>query len=223
MRFDIFRRSALALLLGLCATASLAQTNERLVLGVSEGAAAQVDRVKSSLNYQALAQLLSQALKQPVVVQERASFTDIEAGVRNGDLDLVMVRPADVAARAVRDHKFRYVAHGKPDALCLVGVSKDSPIQKLADLKGKRVAMLRNRQSYLMRFCAADLLEHGVSMDSWVHVPVDIQGAVGVAASMGMADAGVFDRRSGAEWLQLGHRFIHSSRSQPFFQLVAGP
>ncbi|MDO5289845.1 MAG: PhnD/SsuA/transferrin family substrate-binding protein [Pseudomonadota bacterium] len=226
MIFAAFSRpSALAkpLLLAAALLSPLAMANERFVLGISESAAADANRLNAQVRYRAFADLLAQATKTPVFVQERSKLSDIEAGVRNGEFDFVLVRPADIAARAMREHNYRYVASGKPEARCLVGVTKDSPIQQLADVQGKRIATLDNARAYIVRFCAADLRDNGIDLSKQKLHTVKLQGAVGVSVASGLADVGLFTIQDGSAWEKQGNRIIHTSVPQPYFPLVASP
>ncbi len=157
-------RHLLGLAVALIAASAAAQQPARFVLGVSEGSATDLHHLGAQAKYRVLADAITQATKVPVVVEERARMSDIAAGTQKGDFDFVAIRPADIAARAMRDHKYRYVANGKPDSHCFVGVPKNSPIQKLADVKGKRVAMLRAKNAYLRSFCIAELRDHGIRL-----------------------------------------------------------
>lgn len=217
------RLGRLLLSAALLAPLGTASANGPLVLGVSESAASDANRLSAQVRYRAFADLLAKATKTPVLVQERSRLSDIEAGVSKREFDFVLVRPADVAARAIREHNYRYVASGKPDARCLVGVTKDSPIKKLSEVNGKRIATLDNARAYIVRFCAADLRDNGIDLSKQKLYGVKLQGAVGVSVASGLADVGLFTIQDASAWEKQGHRIIHSSAPQPYFPLVAGP
>lgn len=195
----------------------------RFVMGVSEGNASDLHQLHAQTKYQALASLIEQATRVPVQVQERARLSDITAGVQDGQFDFVLVRPADIASRALREHGYRYVASGKPDSHCYVGVTKQSPVQKLADIQGKRIATLTGKRPYLVRFCAADLRDNGIALFKQPLKELGMQGAVAITVSSGMADVALLESNGARAWEKQGHRIIHTSVPQPYFPLVAGP
>lgn len=213
----------LGVAIALFAAGAAAQQPAQFILGVSEGSATDVNHLGAQAKYRAIADAITQATRVPVVVQERARMSDIAAGTQKGAFDFVAIRPADIAARAMRDHKYRYVASAKPDSHCFIGVTKDSPIQKLDDIKGKRIATLRAKNAYLRNFCAAELRDQGIRLADQRLIEVDLQGAVPVAVESGMADVALLEVNTAKGWQAKGHRIVHTSRPQPFFPLIAGP
>ncbi|RRD57891.1 phosphate ABC transporter substrate-binding protein [Comamonadaceae bacterium OH2545_COT-014] len=220
-----FFRHALAFgALALLATGGMnAFGASRFVLGVSEGGASDLHQLNAQTKYQVIATLIEQATKTPVLVEERARLSDVAAGVQSGEFDFVLVRPADIAARALREHNYRFIVSGKPDSHCYVGVTKNSPVQKLADIQGKRIATLQGKKPYLVRFCAADLRDNGISLFAQKIQEVGMQGAVAVSVGAGMADVALLEVNGAKAWQKQGHRIIHTSASKPYFPLVAGP
>lgn len=212
-------RWCLALLLLLSATA---QAQNALVLVVSEGTSGGLDHAQVIAKYQGLANAIGNALKTKVNVVFAREFLTLETGMKAGRFEFVMARPSDYPARAMRDDGYSYVASAKPDGQCLIIVPKNSPLTKLSEAKGKRIAM-PEKVSYMSRFCAAELRDHGFDLAKENVHYVREQAAVGFYLDNNFADVGAIASYSGlAKKLEKdGYRLLHKSASQPYFPLVA--
>ena len=129
---------ALAIALTLGVTSAQARD---LVLGISEGTSGGTDHARVVQKYGGLAEAIGKAIKADVKVVFVREFAQLEDGMKNSRLDLVLARPSDYPARGLRDYGYRYVASVKPEGQCLIVVPKDSPIRQLADLKGKKIGV----------------------------------------------------------------------------------
>jgi phosphonate transport system substrate-binding protein len=123
----------------------------------------------------------------------------------------------------MRDHGFQFVASARPDGHCLIITRKDSPLQSLAQAKGARWA-IPEQVSYMSKFCAAELRDHGIAVERENVQYVREQGAVPFYLDNKFADVGAIASYSGpAKSLEkTGHRVLHKSGAQPYFPLVAG-
>lgn len=200
-----------------------AAADRPLVMAISEGTSGGLDHAAVRAEYGALAELIGRAAGQPVNLVFAREFRMLEEGMRSGDHDLVMARPSDYPARGVRDHGYRFVASASPDGQCLVIVPKDSPVQTLADAKGKRWVM-PEAVSYMAKLCSAELRDQGIDIAKEKLQHVREQGAVSFYLANHFGAVGTVASYSGvAKRLEAdGLRVIHRSVKQPYFPLVAG-
>lgn len=193
-----------------------------LVLAISEGSSGGTDHARVITKYQGLAKVLGGAIGQKVNVVFVREFKFLEDGLRKNIYDLAMARPSDYPSRGMRDYGYRYVASAKPEGRCLIIVPKASDIQRLEQIKGKRIA-LPNPAAYMTKFCTAMLRNEGFAVDDKTVVRVREQGAVPFFLSNKFADVGGVASYSGvAKRLEKdGMRVLHASIPQPYFPMVA--
>lgn len=215
------KRILLLLATLLLAISARAQTD--LTFAVSEGTSGGLDHARVILKYGGLADVIGRALKRRVQVVFAREFSALDEGMRSGRFDLVLARPSDYPARAVRDHGYRFVASARPDGQCLVITHQDSPLKTLEQAKGARWA-LPEQVSYMAKFCAAELRDRGITVANEKVQYVREQAAVTFYLDQKLADVGAIASYSGpAKTLEKsGHRVLHKSVAQPYFPLVAG-
>lgn len=205
-------------------SASSAQPLQPLKMAVSEGTSGGIDAETARKKYRPLADRLSAALDRPVEVLFVREFSLLERGMQEQFFDLVIARPSDYPARGLRDYGYRYVATSEPEGHCLLVVPDGSPLQGIADLKG-RSFILPEEVAYMTRFCRAELRDHGIDLAyENVHY-VREQGAIPFALENGIAEVGGLASYSGAarQWQAKGHRVLHESVAQPYMPVVASP
>lgn len=217
----------LHLLGGLCLTVLLAlggpaRAQSQRVLAISEGTSGGLDHARVIAKYQDLANFIGDVLKTKVSVVFIREFATLENGMKEGKFDFVMARPSDYPARGMRDYGYHYLANAKPDGQCLIVVPKNSPLQTLADARGKHFVM-PEQVSYMSRFCRAALRDHGIDLAKENVQYVREQAAVTFYMENKFADVGAIASYSGpAKRLDKdGFRILHSSVTQPYFPLVA--
>jgi ABC-type phosphate/phosphonate transport system substrate-binding protein len=217
----IFKR-IFVLVAGLVLTVS-AHAQADLTLAVSEGTSGGLDHARVILKYGGLADAIGHALNRRVQVVFAREFASLEDGIRSGRFDLVLARPSDYPARAVRDHGYQFVASARPDGQCLVIARKDSPLQTLDQAKGARW-VLPEQVSYMSKFCTAELRDRGIMIASEQVQYLREQAAVTFYLDQKLADVGAIASYSGpAKTLEKsGYRVLHKSVAQPYFPLVAG-
>jgi len=139
--FEFFRLAILFLVLGVNSSA-FAQKQaakgaeaHRLVLAINEGAAGSFNAIEIVFRYEEFRPVLEKALGAPVPLVAVRSAKDVRNGVATGLYALVMSRPADVLAEAIRDHGFQAVVSAKEPAYALFIVNKDSPLKTIADIR----------------------------------------------------------------------------------------
>ncbi len=210
--------------LAMLATMVQAQTStkKQLSFAVSEGTSGGIDAEAARAKYQPLADMLGKAINGEVKVVFVREFSALEKGMKDNQFDLVIARPSDYPARGLRDYQYKFVATAKPDGQCMLIVHKDSPLKKVADLKGKTFIM-PERNAYMTRFCRAELRDQGIVLDQEAVTYVREQGAIPFSIENRISDVGGVASYSGAykQWLGSGHRVLHQSNPQPYMPLVA--
>jgi phosphonate transport system substrate-binding protein len=205
------------------APAKSQQTGSRLFFAVSEGASSSIDAMQAVNKYLPLADVLSKAVGQRVIVSLVRSFEELEQGMKNDEFDLVMARPSDYPGRGVRDYGYSLVATAKPDGQCYFVVEKSSSIKKLEDIKGKQI-MFPGKRAYMTQFCSAELRDRGIDIKEETLVRyAKEQGAIGWSVENKLMDVGIVASFSpvGKNWEKNGNRVLHKSSKQPFFPLIA--
>jgi len=194
-----------------------------LVMAVCEGTFSGAAPAELVDKYHPLAEHLGKALKTHVIVSPVCSFPRLESGIAEQRFDLVMARPADYTARAIRDHGYRYVAQVAPDVSCVYVVPKDSPLKSLADAKDRRVA-LPEKTSYMGQLCVAELRDNGYDAAAKAQF-VKEQAVVMYQLKERNVDVGGISSHSKSvskEALEkAGLRELGRSRPQPYFPVVA--
>lgn len=196
----------------------------QLVFAVSEGTSGGIDAETARAKYQPLADVLGRAINADVKVAFVREFSALEKGMKDDQYDLVIARPSDYPARGLRDYRYNFVATAKPDGQCILIVHKDSPIKKVADLKGKTF-IFPEKKAYMTRFCRAELRDQGILIDNEAVSYVREQGAIPFSIENRISDVGGIASYSGAyaQWIKGEHRVLHQSKAQPYMPLVASP
>jgi ABC-type phosphate/phosphonate transport system substrate-binding protein len=168
--------------------------------GVSEGTSGGASFLDVLVKYQPLAGEIGRVLGGKVHVLLVREFDRLEAGMRERDFDIVMARPSDYPARGLRDYGWRYVATARPDGHCLLIVKKDSPLQTIADARGRRF-ILPESSAYMTRFCRAELRDRGIAVEKESVQYTREQSTVAFALQAGQADIGIrgFDLATGSK------------------------
>lgn len=200
------------------------EAKKSLSFAVSEGTSGGIDADAARAKYQPLADLLGRALGADVKVVFVREFAALEQGMKNNQFDLVLARPSDYPARGLRDYRYQFVATATPDGHCMLVVPKSSPIETVADLKGKTF-ILPEKSAYMTRFCRAELRDKGIDIERENVFYVREQGAIPFSLENGITDVGGIASYSGAykQWVAKGHRVLHQSVPQPYQPVVASP
>lgn len=193
-----------------------------LVLAVSEGTSGGVDSAEALDKYRPLADVLGAAIGATIVIVLAREFKRLEENMQKGSYQLVMARPSDYPARAMRDYGYSLVATAKPEGTCTFIVPKDSLLKSIKDVKGQRI-VLPEKVAYMTRFCTAALRDEGIVVKDEKVQYMREQDAVAYSVESGFADIGGVASYSGAarSWEKKGHRVLFRSRSQPYFPLIA--
>jgi ABC-type phosphate/phosphonate transport system substrate-binding protein len=207
------------------AKAAAGSSKPRLIFAVSEGTSGGIDAAEALLKYQPLAGVIEKALNAEVSVVLARDFGKLEENMQKQAYDLVMARPSDYPARGIRDYKYTLVTTANPDGMCTFIVPKDSPLKKIEEAKGLRIA-LPETTSYMAKFCRAELRDHGIDAAKEPKLQYQReQDVVGYSIETGIADVGGVASYSGVarNWEKKGGRVLHRSVKQPYFPMIAGP
>ncbi len=226
--YQAARRAAAAVLsvTTLLAASAWAQAPANLLFAVSEGTSgggSAVTDEQMAVKYRPVVEVMERVLERKVTVRYVRDFRLLEDGMKNARFDLVMARPSDYPARGLRDYGYNAVTTTQPDGHCLLVVKEDSPLQTLAELKGKRFIM-PEQVAYMTKFCTAELRDQGLPLTANDVIFVREQGAIPFALKNGLSHVGGIASYSGvAGRLQKeGLRVLHKSRPQPYLPLIAG-
>lgn len=200
-----------------------ALASEKIVLAVCEGTFSGASPAELVDRYRPIADVIGKALKSPIMISPVCDFKRLASGIQEGRFDLVMARPSDYTARAIRDSGYRPVAQVVPDVSCVYVVPKDSPLKTLADVKGKKVA-LPGKTSYMGQVCIAELRDNGCDAANKAQF-VKEQSVVMYQLKEGNVDVGGMSSHSKAVSPQAlekaGLRELGRSRPQPYFPVIA--
>jgi phosphonate transport system substrate-binding protein len=218
---------ALALFVPLMAAAAdrARAGGEPLVFAISEGTSGVQDGAEIFVKYDELLAYLSRAMGKRVTLQVARDVKWLDAAMQAGRLDFVMVSPTDYAARAIRDYGYQLVATTKGDGFLMAIVKRDTQVESIKDIVGKRVA-LPHDTSYAGRMAVAMLRDAGVDVRKLSNVSYQRDEAViGYAVQQGMADVGFVASFSsvGRQWQQKGGRVLARGPLQPYNPVVASP
>jgi ABC-type phosphate/phosphonate transport system substrate-binding protein len=200
-----------------------ARAADDLVMAVCEGTFSGAAPAELVDKYHPLAEHLGKALKTHIIVSPVCSFPRLESGIAEQRFDLVMARPADYTARAIRDHGYRYVAQVKPDVSCVYVVPKGSPLKSLADAKEKRIA-LPEKTSYMGQLCVAELRDAGVDAAGKAQFVKEQAVVMYQLKEKNVDVGGISSHAKGVapEALEkAGLRELGRSRPQPYFPVIA--
>jgi phosphonate transport system substrate-binding protein len=125
------------LLGGITATQAANSTSPTFVVGVLP---IHSPRVLTE-RYEPLRSYLEKTLKRPVSIESAADFRRFQARSMAGDFDL-SITPAHFARLLQREAGGQPLAQFAPDHDALLIYSREQPLTKLADLKGKQLAVI---------------------------------------------------------------------------------
>lgn len=206
MKFALPYVCAVALLLPsfttLAQTKAAPASQERLLFAVNEGASGLQDASEVFLKYEEFMAYLTKSLGKKVLFHLARDFKSLDRGMKNGSYSLVMIRPANFAAKAVRDYNYNLVAVTKGGIAPHFIVRNDSGVKSLRDMRGARIA-LPEEGAYMTLIAAAMLREQGMDLRKDLQPSYHRdQAVIGHAVEMGMADIGVVASVSkiGKEW-----------------------
>jgi len=196
----------------------------RLVLGVNEGGSGSASATDIVFRYEEFRQIVEKALGTLVILAPVRELKALRNSLETGAYSLVLLRPADIAAEAVRDYGYQAIVVSKEPAYTLFIVNKDSPLKTIADVKGKSI-VTPERYGYQWRVASAMMRDSNISIvKEQVRIMLD-QAAIGWSMESGFYDVGVVSTFSavGRTWEKNGGRVIARTPELPNTPLIASP
>ncbi len=196
----------------------------RLTFAISEGGSGNLSATDILFRYEDFNKVVEKALGAPVTLVALRDIKTLRSSVATGAHALVMSRPADVLAEAVRDYGYQVVVASKEPARALFIVNKDSPLKSIADIKGKSI-VVPDRYAYMWRIANAMMRDNKISMADERIRSINDQAAIGWSMEKGFFDVGVVASFSGVgrTWEKNGGRVIARSPEVPNMPLIASP
>jgi phosphonate transport system substrate-binding protein len=198
---------------------------QRILFAVNEGAAGLQDASEIFLKYEEFMGFVSKALGKKVLFHLARDFKSLDAGMKNGTYQLVMVRPANFAAQAVRNYQYNLVVATKGGIAPHFIVRKDSALASLKDLRGLKVAM-PEEHAYMALIARAMLREQGIDLKRDLEPTFHRdQAVIGHAVEMGIVDVGIVASVSkvAAEWDKKGGRTALKGETRIVMPVIASP
>jgi len=229
MTLGLTRWTALVLLLSACGLISAAErtgsagpeAHGRFVLAINESAAGRLTATDIVFRYAQFKQLIEKALGAPVTLVAVRDSKTLRRSVQQGAFALILSRPADVLAEAVRDNGYQAVVVSKEPAHALFIVKKDSQIKTIEDIKGKSI-LTPDRYAYMWRIANAMMRDKKIPMVNEQVRTMSDQAAIGWSMEGGFFDVGVVASFSGVgrTWEKNGGRVIARSPEVPNTPLI---
>lgn len=227
LEFTRFAILALALTTGTDAFCQKAPANEaspqgRFLLAINEGGAANADAAETFLRYQEFSQIVSKALGSPVVIVAVRDRNLLLEALKKHTYALLLARPNDVPAEAIRDYGYQPVVAARESSQALFIVNKDSPLKSIADVKGKSI-VTPDQYSNIWRVANAMLRDSKISMKGEKVRAMRDQAAIGWSMENGFFDVAVVNSISGVgrTWEKKGGRVIARSPDLPNMPMIA--
>jgi len=226
----ISRLAILSLVLAVSASAFAQKTQAakgaekqgRIVLAINEGASGNLTATDIVFRYEEFKPVVEKALSAPVTLVAVRNAKELRNAVATGAYTLVMSRPADVLAEAIRDHGYQAVVAAKEPAYALFIVNKDSPLKAIADIKGKSI-VTPDRYAYVWRIANAMMRDNRISMEKEQVRSMGDQAAIGWSMEGRFFDVGVVSSTSGVgrTWEKNGGRVLARSPEVPNTPIIA--
>ena len=196
-----------------------------LVFAVNEGVTYRVPLEEVRGRYAAIATDLSKLLRQPVSIEPVADYTSLRKGLAEKRFDLALVHPAHVSIDAIKASGYHLVAvtKGFQNYQAQFLVRSDSPLNSLADLKGRKLGA-PDEDSITSVMVRAVLRDAGLARDQVNMVYTRYQDAVPffvenkLTQSGATASAGVIKA-----WAASGGKVLAKSRPVPIKHIIASP
>jgi ABC-type phosphate/phosphonate transport system substrate-binding protein len=216
----------------LCATAlsvsasALAQKSpprgEQLIFAINEGGSGNLDATEILLRYEEFVKIAEKALGARLTLVAVRDIQVLQRSLETSAYALVLSRPADMLAQAVRDYGYSPVAVSREPAYCLFIVPKDSPLQSIADVHGKRI-VTPDRYAYMWRIAFAMLRDNRIAMGKENVRSMRDQAAIAWSMENSFFDVGIVASFSpaGRTWEKKGGRVIATSPEVPNTPVIA--
>lgn len=170
-----------------------------------------------------LTRYLSESLARPVSLFLAPNMATAIDDVATGTVELAYLTPvAYIRARERSNSRLiaKTVTNGRDSMRLAIVVKKESPIQIISDLAGKRFAF-GDRESLLQR---VTLTSAGLPLEALGHYDfLEHQDNTIRSVLHGVYDAGILKEAMALRWLDKGIRIIHLSQEFPPYNIAASP
>jgi ABC-type phosphate/phosphonate transport system substrate-binding protein len=229
LRRNLARRLLLVLVpaIAACATAfAQAQpaTPTSFVFAINEGGSGNADAADILFRYQEFGEVAEKALRTKVSIVNARGRDRLKENLKAHAYALLLARPNDVPAEAVRDFGYQPVVSAKEPYQTLFIVVKNSPIKTIADVKGRTI-LTPDQYSNMWRAANAMLRDNKIDMGKESVRSMRDQAAIGWSMENEFFDVAVVNSVSGVgrSWEKNGHRVIARSRELPNMPMIASP
>lgn len=201
-----------------------AHAGPRITLAVNEGGAANADYLDIVYRYEEFGQMVGATLKVQVAIVAVRNRDRLQENLKKQAYELLLARPNDVPALAVRDFGYRPVATAKEPYRTLFIVPKGSPLTTIADVKGKTI-VTPDQYSNMWRAANAMLRDNKIDMSKESVRAMRDQAAIAWSLENRFFDVGVVNSASaaGRSWEKNGGRVIARSPDQINMPFIASP
>jgi ABC-type phosphate/phosphonate transport system substrate-binding protein len=198
------------------------ESDHRLIFAINEGAAGNLTATDILFRYESFKPVVEKALGTPVILFAVRDTKELRRSLASSTFALVMSRPADVLAEAVRDYGYQAVVSSTEPAHAIFIVKKDSPLKAITDVKGKKI-LTPDRYAYMWRIANAMMRDSKISMAQEQVRTMSDQAAIGWSMENGFFDVGVVASFSGVgrTWEKNGGRVIARSPELPNTPMIA--
>ncbi|HEY1290957.1 MAG TPA: PhnD/SsuA/transferrin family substrate-binding protein [Burkholderiales bacterium] len=195
-----------------------------IVFAINEGGSGNLDAADTLFKYQELGEVVEKALKSKVSIVNARGRDRLKENLKNHAYALLLARPNDVPAEAVRDFGYQPVVSAKEPYQTLFIVVKNSPIKTISDVRGRTI-LTPDQYSNMWRAANAMLRDNKIDMSRETVKSMRDQAAIGWSLENGFFDVGVVNSVSGVgkSWEKNGGRVIARSRDQINMPLIASP
>ncbi len=227
LKFARFAVFSLALGAGTSALAqkpAAANSQPKILLAINEGGAANADATETILRFQELSRVVEKTLRLPVTIVAVRDRNSLLTALQRQAYALLLARPNDVPAQAIRDFGYQPVVTEKVPSQALFIVRKDSPLKSITDVKGKSI-VTPDQYSQIWRIANAMLRDNRIAMSGEKVRAMRDQAAIGWSMENGFFDVAVVNSVSatGRTWEKNGGRVIARSPELPNMPLIASP
>jgi ABC-type phosphate/phosphonate transport system substrate-binding protein len=204
--------------------AKAVESQSRIVLAINEGGAANADATETLFKYQEFAEVLEKAMRTQIVVVAVRDREKLRSSLKKQEYPLLLARPNDVPAEAIRDYGYRPIVAAKESSRALFIVTKNSTLKTLADVKGKTI-VTPDQYSNIWRVANAMLRDAKITMANEKVKAMRDQAAIGWSMENSFYDVGVINSVSGVgrSWEKNGGRVIAKSHELPNMPMIASP
>jgi len=195
-----------------------------MVLAINEGGSGNLDAADTLFKYQEFGEVVEKALKTKVSIVNARGRDRLKENLKNYSYALLLARPNDVPAEAVRDFGYQPVVSAKEPYQTLFIVVKTSPIRTISDVRGRSI-LTPDQYSNMWRAANAMLRDNKIDMSRETVKSMRDQAAIGWSLENGFFDVGVVNSVSGVgrSWEKNGGRVIARSPDQINMPLIASP